>query len=400
MESGGETLHYWAEVAVRSKLGNHTARLMYLSLLCLSLLPLSGRAEVVSTLYQAEVLVASQGSRARTEAAAQGLADVVVRVSGVPEAGQLPRVMGAMSKPLRWLEAFHYESTDELLEHNGVEVSASRLILRYSASAIEQLLRDAGLPVWPANRPSVLVWMVQDDVVEGRRVVSLLEQPEVLEATQAVSERRGLPMVTPLLDLQDQMALSADDLWGLDENLILNASSRYQADAVVVGRYTQTSGGQWRATWLLLHKGSREVFDSRGLDTAAWVDDGFGQVVSYLAGMYAIVPQIGTSEAVVMELDGVETFADYFQALKYLQDLAMVNRADPSAVSVSTLRLNLFTEGSVSLLLDALALDNRLKPKSVVTVSSQSSVTPVPVWQMGPQGSANNPLRYEWPVDR
>ena len=76
----------------------------------------------------------------------------------------------------------------------------------------------------------------------------------------------------------------------------------------------------------------------------------------------------------------------------------MVNRADPAAMSVSTLRLNLYAEGSVSLLLDALALDNRLKPKSVVNVSSQPSTTSIPVWQMGPQGSENNPLRYEWLV--
>ena len=44
------------------------------------------RAEVVTTLYHAEVLVASQGETARREAASKGLAEIVVRVSGVPAA--------------------------------------------------------------------------------------------------------------------------------------------------------------------------------------------------------------------------------------------------------------------------------------------------------------------------
>jgi hypothetical protein len=369
----------------------------FVALLVLVLGTATVRAEVVTTLYQAEVLVASQGETARREAASQGLAEIVVRVSGVPTAMEIPRIQGAMAKPLKLLEAFHYESTDELLQLDEVEVQASRLILKFSPSAIGQLLRDAGLPVWPANRPSLLVWLVQDDPIEGRRLVSSVEQAEVLAAIDSVAEVRGLPLIMPLLDLQDQMSIDAEQLWSLDQQVILQASSRYQADAVVVGRFTQTSAGQWRSTWLLLHKDSSEVFDSRGLETAAWVNDGLGEIANYLAGLYGIVPQLGGTDAVVMELQGVHNFADYFQALTYLESLAMIDRAEPKLVADNVLRLYLYNEGSVSLLLDALALDNKLMPQvetSPLPVVSLPGA--VPQWQIGPQGSPNNPLRYVW----
>ena len=348
----------------------------------------------VVNLYQTETLVSSQSSRERAQAATDGLAEVILRISGTQESLRAPAIIDGMRRAQNYIHEFQYASTDETITIDDKEVAASRLILRYSPQAVERLLRQARLPMWPANRPSLLLWLVKDDLAQGRHLVGKTDAAEALAAFEAAAERRGLPLVVPLLDLEDRVALPGDAAWALSEPAIRKASSRYQSDAILVGRYSRTSRGEWRAAWLLLHKRQSRVFDSVGFDLNDVVGTGVDQVANHMAAIYAIVPGDSAADAVVMELKGITDFSRYIGVLNYLQNLAMVRRTHLAAVRADGLLLHLYTDGDLAPLINALALDKRLLPVSSVGPGAGPGVMD---WQRGPRGSAANPLQYQWP---
>lgn len=350
--------------------------------------PQIGRAELVKGLYTTDVLVSSQGGAERVRAASEGLAEVLLRVSGHPRALRHPDIKQALKRAQRYVSEFSYESTEDTLVVNGEVRAAHKLILKYSASLVERLLRRAEQPIWPANRPNLLVWLVMDEYPTGRRLVG---DAAVRDSLRVAAQRRGVPMILPLLDLQDQIAISADALWELDETNTLAASRRYRADGILVGRYSQTSQGNWLANWKLLHRDEAVVFDSGSEEFDRMLNSGLDQVADYLAGLYAIVPGEQGPAAVVVQLSGVSNFASYAAALNYLDGLAMVRHAALVAVRGDTLLLNLYTEGDLSQLLDTLALDNKLLP------ADEGGSLSLPDSRYSAKGSAENPLQFRWP---
>lgn len=356
------------------------------------LIPALGHAGTVSNLYQQSELVVGQSLAERGQAAAAALATVVVRVSGQPQALDAAEVQAALASPDRYVEAFRYESGNATLERDGVQVPATTLVLNFSPAGVENLLRQAGLPLWPANRPAVLLWLVTDDLQAGRQMVSLQGDSPAAAAVQTAAATRGLPLVLPLMDLEDQVALNAEDLWSLDHSVIEEASARYGVGAILVGRYSQTSSGRWLSAWVLLHKQDRQVFDAEGNSEAEVLQYALNASSDYLAGIYAINTRGGAVDAVVMEIEQVEAFADYAKALSYLQALAMVRELDVVAIEGNRVRVLLRTEGEMSQLQNALELDYRLSP---VMPATGSGAVALP-GQLSPAGSEQNPLRYRW----
>ncbi len=330
------------------------------------------QAEVVPTLYQYEALVASQNENERITAAATGLAEMVVRVSGVTNAGDAPAIKSALRTPLHLVESFNYSSTDEKLQVNDINVPAKKLLLQYSAPALDKLLRSAGLPTWSANRPTALLWLVENNAEAGIRMANEVEQPEAIAAVSAAAKRRGLPLTQPLFDLEDQMIVTAESVWQADAALIAQASLRYHTDAIVVGRYSVQPDGGFQADWLLLHKDTQTSFLSQGLDIATTLAAGLDQVASYLGGIYAITPQDDQARTLFMEVQGVKSFADYARVTQYLTSQSLVARVEPVAVSAGRLRLQLLVRGGVSRLHDVMMLDKRLVTPLDAVISDPS----------------------------
>lgn len=357
---------------------------------CMASIP--GHAEMVTNLYQQSELVVGQGVEERRQATAKALASVLVRVSGQPQALNYPEVKAALANPDSYMEAFRYESGNETLERDGEQVPATTVVLNFSQISVENLLRQSGLPLWPANRPSVLVWLVTDDLNAGRQMVSLQDNPELADAIKDEARERGLPLVVPLMDLEDQVSLNANDLWNLDQSAIASASTRYKPDAVLIGRYSQTSSGRWISAWTLLHKSNRQVFDSEGDTDTVLLREAVNSTSDYLADIYGINHRNVASDAVVMDIEPVGEFSDYVKVLSYLEGLAVVRELNLLALEGNQVRVNLFMDGDISQLKGALDLDRRLIP--VMTTSSGGSVNMPET--LAPQGSEQNPLRYSW----
>ncbi len=337
-------------------------------------------------LYQADVLVLDQSEAERVRGARASLADVMLRLSGHPRVLEHEDVRAAIARAESYMHEFSYSGTDERLERDGEEHPARRLSIRFAPSALEEILRTAGLPLWPANRPVVLVWMVEAEAGE-RQFVNDTEYWRTLRSQARV---RGLPLVSPLLDLEDRLALSADELWRLDQAAIRNAARRYQADAVLVGRYTRSSAGVVRSEWDLFHGLSRHGYDIRAEAVVDVLSDSVDQVANYFAEQYAIIPQEEGPDALIVQVSAVGSFAAYKSLQRYVESLPVVRRAELVSLRDDALTLRLYTEGGVDRLISQFARDDRLREPRV------SGTLRLPENRYLPQGSQANPLSYIW----
>lgn len=337
-------------------------------------------------IYRAEQLVTSQSAAERERAARMALGDLAVRVSGDQAAREHEEINAALGRAQDYVYEFNYASTNETLERDGRELPATKLVLKFSPSAIEGLLRTAGLPLWPPNRPALLVWLVKDDA-EGLQQVT---EDERREALRELAEQRGLPLILPLHDLEDRLALSARQLWSMDEPAIEKASERYDADAVLVGRYSSTSTGVWRSNWQLYHSQGNPTFDVEGASAQELIGSAFHRVADHLADLYAVTPSEAGPAAAVIELVNVDSFGQYKQAQRYLDGLAMIRRTELVSVDPQGLVLRLYMEGDLERLLSTLALDKKMQP------SVQAAHVNLPENPFLPRATLMNPLRYTW----
>ncbi len=352
-------------------------------------------------LYRAEVLVASQSDAERVAAARTALGELLIRVSGDTGAPGYPGLAAALRRAPDYLHEFRYANTDQRLERDGDSVPASLLILRFAPQAIGQLLREAGVPFWPASRPRVLVWNVTRDAAGGYQRVP---EEAVMTALERRAGLRGLPLLLPNQDFEDRIALTDDGLWNLDVQELRQASERYQADAMLAGRYTREGEGPWKAEWVLSHSSGEQRFRDQADTPDLLFTRALDSVADYFARLYALVPGGEGGDTLVMRVTGVNDFAAHKQLQRYLEGLAMVKHLELLQVEGNTQLLRLTLEGDQTLLRTTLELGRRLifladsgpqyPDRGFDNVLEQGLPPPVALGQE--TGGTGSTLSYRW----
>jgi len=359
---------------------------LFLTVLAASLGAIAAKSSL--NFYEANVAVRSQAAKERQYAAQKGLQQVLVRMSGSASVLKNSAIQSKVSKAESYVQQFQYFVNDN---QNDFKQGKKQLInFVYSSKAVEQILRDAGEPFWPTNRPSTVVWMVEDDPENGRQFVSKANSEELVKSLQNVAYNRGLPLVFPLYDLEDRVAITENKLWALDNEAILQASQRYKPGAILLGRLSKTSRGDYLANWEFIHNNSRKAFDSRTEDLQQLSKQVLFPVADYFSSRYAIVSKASESPLLVIQVSGVGDFADYRSALSYLENLAIVSDVALSAIRRDSLLILLESDSSLSLFESTLSLDNKL------VAEGEKLKINAPAWEQVPRGTMTNPLQYRW----
>ena len=332
--------------------------LLAIIVLCVAAAPAPAlRAAVIDDLYRAEVGVDDRGRRALASAARDGLAQVVVKVSGSEDVLALAPVQAALADAQRYLQQYSYRKTDD-----------GRLTaeLQYDETVLRGVLLEAGAPLWTANRPPVLIWLVAEGRA-GRDFVGPAHQPQLAEALAAAFDRRGVPLRQPLLDLRDAAALGPGPAWRLDAATIAAASSRYGADDVLAGRVLPLSSGEWLGDWVYLHDGERLDRAVTAPDPAAFAEAGAALAAAAIARRYAVASagEVAAAGGRLLVL-GIESFADYAAVMAWLGSLELVDQVNPESVDGDRVVLRLDARADLARLAPVIELNERLEPLPAV----------------------------------
>lgn len=330
-------------------------------LLLMTSLSLPVWAERVADLYSVTVPVADQGKRALKTGVRDAFAQVLLKVTGSRDVMSRPEVIAAQSRASSYVLQYSYSTVSVKGQKSEKKQTEKRLKVDFQHKAIQALLRQAQLPMWTANRPNVLIWLVVDDT-RHRQLMGAEALPDMQLASRQRAQLRGLPLSIPLLDLEDSMALTLDDVWGFNSSLIHGASQRYNSDAVLVGRVVITSTSRWMGSWWFDYQGKTVTFDGQGDDAQSYLGFGVDTIADQLAEKYAIYPSVQQEGRIQLVLDGVSDFSAYASASKYLKTLVSVRELQLLALNGDQLVFELAIEGEIEQLQSLLKIDRRLQP--------------------------------------
>ena len=304
-----------------------------------TILPISSiNADIVRHLYEAEVPVEGQGREERAYVVREALKEVLVRISGRNEAGALVEDEILVPQPSRFVQQFRYRKfkVDEVIPANpvdGAKPYTQKLWFRFTEKAVAKLLREQGLPVWGKTRPATLVWLVVDD--QKQRVLIGNSTPHISRThIEQEAKKKGLPFRLPLLDLADQSKLQVTDVWGNFEDTILAASTRYQTEAVLVGRIYLSFAKTWNTRWSLYSAGQRydwEVSNSESLRAA--VKEGLSKTGEVLSVRFAQVDATQDSGRILLQIKNISDLKTYNRVIKYLKGLSIVRNVEAYQVN-------------------------------------------------------------------
>ena len=326
----------------------------------------------VKDLYTAEILVPANDNAALGKNARQGMSQVLIRVSGATDVGQNPTIAAALDHPADYYYQYGFEATDETIGDGDQQIPARMLRIAFEPSAVARLLRQAGYPVWGSNRPAVLVWVA---VSEGgaRQILTDNDKSDVMRAVQQEARLRGLPLLFPLMDLEDSAAISTAQIWGMFLDQIDAASVRYNPDVVIAARIQVDSVGQWSGSWNYRIENHWQAMDDSSPTVTGLVNDMVDHLANDLAHRYAVDSSRGS---MLVRVEAIKNLKDYAAASAYLQSLTPVVDLNVVEVQGDQVLFRLGTEGQPEQLEQIIGLD-----QDMVLVSPAID---------------NQPIQYRW----
>jgi hypothetical protein len=352
-----------------------TIALLWTLLACVAA---SAHAEVVADLHAATVPVANQSSDALTAAAREALAVVLVKVSGSEDLLRNPAIVAALNDARNNVQQYAYVRG---------EPPAAPLLLHFEfdGAFVTNLVRRSGAPLWTANRPTVLAWVVVEDE-QGRHFVNRDSAPLQAQMLVEAFSRRGVPVQLPVFDLVDTAAVSTEDAWRLDASVLQAASARYHPQDIVAARVAGPGEGALVGDWSFLHKEEQVNRAVSAPDLQAFFREGVNVVAAEMAARYAISPTTGGAGGVRISISGVSTYAEYAAIVSWLEGLELVDNANIVQVQGDRIDVRLQAQADASQLAATIELNDRLLPIPL----------PMPVSgaQTSPESSAQ--LNYQW----
>ena len=320
---------------------------MIKSLLLVSLLMVSVVADAEVDLYAGEVVVASQSEAERSQALPVALAQVLQKLSGLRELPESSELDVSLNSAANILVSFRYKSITDI-DPAGNPVQKLHLIARFLPSEVDKLVQQNGLPRWPQQRPPVQLWVVIDDGLN--RTLKPRAYEFAWQQMEATASSRGLPIVWPELDEEEQQLIDLSLVWGGFTDYLIEKGAPPDGVAIVAA---VREGPVWNLRWSLTS--GKQNWNWRSADTqmSSALVNGIQQMADVMSSATAIAASDQgqwTYDIVVSNLLGAD---DYSRCLNYLQDVSLVTAVDVLGAEPGQVRFRLQLNASPDYLTEA-----------------------------------------------
>ncbi len=288
----------------------------FLLILLLVALPVAdGRADTVDV-YTGEAAVENKDAGERSRALPLSLSHVLQKISGLRSFEDYPLVKPALDQASAILVSFYYQNVEDVLADGTVE-DQLRLVAKFSAVEVDEMVRNLGLPLWPSERVPVDVWVVVDDGL-GRRIMPV----EFAYAWQSMAEAakwRGLPVNWPSPDAEGNYPVDAQLLWGgYTEDLVADSGG----GAIIIA--ARREGMEWGVRSNMTYGSQSWTWRVQDVDLQLAMTESLQQAVDQVAAANTIAASDLGTWMHQLTVSGLRNADDYVRCLSYLQEIGVV----------------------------------------------------------------------------
>ena len=324
---------------------------LVVGLLAATLIGPLGHAVEITSLYTVEVSLDPEDPDAQKNSYRTALIEALIRSTGSSATANAEELEVLFSNPIRYV----------LQQQVG---SNNTLIVTLDGPAIERTLRDSGVPIWGSDRPLTIIWLAIDWGLGDREIISaadssysfssdrFIDRNHLLrERVHVVAARYGVPIIFPLLDIEDLERIDFIDIWGGFDGPLLDASSRYQASSVLVGRIRTDDLASPRWTW---HMGEQRI------DWVGQPEQAIEQLAEALVLSDVAQGQHG-NESLELNISGIQSIHDYGQVQRYIENIRGVESLMVEMVVSNRITYLVKLQGRSNQLKNTLALSGFLE---------------------------------------
>lgn len=298
--------------------------------------PLVATAAEVSGLFTAEVEYDKSAVDGRKSAYGDALGRVIGRLIDRQSADPLA-IEAVLEEPARWVIGYR-------------DSGAERLWVSFDGPSLVAALRRQGVAVWGSDRPLTIVWLAVDRGGGEREILSSSSQSALgsrarraepadylRERLEQAASDRGLPIVLPLMDGEDQSRVEFADVWGDFDEVLQEATARYGAVSILSGRAAPGQAEAIRWTWRFA-----------------------GNDVEFVGGVERAVQRIGREMSAALALanpddvrrvtvtvDAVDSVDGFGRLMQFLRRQPLIRRVDVLGMDRHILELELHYVGSM-----------------------------------------------------
>lgn len=237
-----------------------------------------------AALFTADVTARSQSREDRNAALGEALQLVLGRFVTKNAIAQNPALQTAVENAASYVDRYQY------VAHTDKTKSSSSAIMRvtFDKDALTAILRNSGLAVWSEKRDKTLVWLVIEQ--SGKQdFLDMDQDTEIAAALQSGARATGIPLLLPLMDLEEKQAISVTDILASRRDKIFAASSRYDVATLLSGKL-QKQRTCWRSEWVLYFDNKLERWASPCADLNTNLSSAFATAYQHLYVFYALKP--------------------------------------------------------------------------------------------------------------
>lgn len=322
-------------------------------------------ADTATELNVGVVPVADRSQAALAKVVPGALQQVLVKTSGNPSVAAVPEIQMAVGNAGQLVQTFSY-STEPVDGKTQLMVH-----IRFDPSAVRNLLNEAHQAIWTSQRPITLAWInVDENDNNPNTILSSDEQTPPIMALQIDSQRLGLPVILPAMDLQDQAFINDSSAMPFDTQKLEAAAKRYQVNSILAGNISSAVDGSWQGQWMYLLKGQPHQWNTVGATPQVVIDQAMQDMDSIMSSVLAARDNAKLQTQVAMQVTGISSLDDYALVLNDLKQLDVVARVGVAQLDGATMQLQVYVVGGKKALVAALQHNSDLTEVEQPVVAS------------------------------
>jgi uncharacterized protein len=242
-------------------------------------------AKEVKDLFEVELIANSPSAEDRTQAMKQGMYAILNRTLVADNIANVPIAQQLMMNPQLYIKQFQYS----LMPADQYTESDARMVrMEFDEDQILEILKQNPVSVWGEIRPETLLWLVVDE--DGQRNFYNADlQPEIAHALSLSAKLKGLPILFPILDLEEQQKISVGEVLSADTRHLWQISLRYEVPAIMTGLLTK-KGDCWQSEWAFYFDGKIKQWNSPCQRLLSAVQTGMDGAYGVLSNYYGAKP--------------------------------------------------------------------------------------------------------------